>query len=83
MSGKKQKSTRQPPASAPKRRRTPGNGAPAPSADLTAIGPQERYRMIAETAYFRAERRGFIGGSSEEDWFQAEAEVDSRLAGGP
>jgi hypothetical protein len=83
MSGTKQRSTRQTPASAPKRRKTPGNGAPAPSSGLGVIGPQERYRMIAEAAYFLAERRGFIGGSPDEDWLQAEAEVERRLAEGP
>ncbi|MBI1395914.1 MAG: DUF2934 domain-containing protein [Betaproteobacteria bacterium] len=31
--------------------------------------------MVAEAAYFRAERRGFLGGSPEEDWFAAEAEL--------
>ncbi len=33
----------------------------------------ERYRMIAEAAYFRAEKRGFLGGNVAEDWLEAEA----------
>jgi uncharacterized protein (DUF2267 family) len=38
-----------------------------------------RKQMIAEAAYFRAERRGFSGGSFLADWLQAESEVDSQL----
>ena len=39
----------------------------------------ERYRMIAEAAYFRAERRGFVAGSELQDWLAAEIEVDELL----
>jgi predicted nucleic acid-binding Zn-ribbon protein len=39
----------------------------------------ERQQMIAEAAYFRAERRGFAGGDSVRDWCEAEAEIDARL----
>jgi hypothetical protein len=35
--------------------------------------------MIAEAAYFRAERRGFNGGDAVRDWCEAEAEIDARL----
>jgi hypothetical protein len=35
--------------------------------------------MIADAAYFRAERRGFNGGDPVADWLAAEAEVDARL----
>lgn len=49
-----------------------GNGA-------TPITPEQRYRMICDAAYYRAERRGFIGGNSAEDWAAAEAEIDSLL----
>ncbi len=30
---------------------------------------------IAEAAYYRAERRGFAGGSEVEDWLAAEEEI--------
>jgi hypothetical protein len=43
------------------------------------IDAEERRQMIAEAAYFRAERRGFNGGDSVRDWCEAEAEVDARL----
>ena len=36
--------------------------------------------MIAEEAYFRAQRRDFLPGHELEDWLAAEAEVDRRLA---
>ncbi len=38
----------------------------------------QRRRMIADAAYFRAERRGFDGGDPVADWLEAEAEVDAR-----
>lgn len=43
------------------------------------VTAEERYRMIAEAAYFRAERRGFLGGDMAGDWLQAEAETDRML----
>lgn len=41
-------------------------------------GQGQREQMIAEAAYFRAERRGF-GGDTVRDWCEAEAEIDARL----
>jgi len=35
--------------------------------------------MISEAAYYRAEGRGFQGGDPEQDWLDAEAEVDALL----
>lgn len=43
------------------------------------VSAGQRRQMIAEAAYFRAERRGFDGGDPVEDWTAAEAEVDARL----
>jgi hypothetical protein len=40
------------------------------------IPPEERKRMVAEAAYYRAERRGFATGGELEDWIQAESEID-------
>jgi hypothetical protein len=37
--------------------------------------------MIQEAAYFRAQRRGFVGGDPVSDWLEAEAEVDRLLRG--
>jgi len=46
------------------------------------VTAEERQRMIAEAAYFRAERRGFVGGDPVQDWLEAEAEIDRMLAAG-
>ncbi len=40
--------------------------------------PRPREALIAERAYFRAERRGFAPGHELEDWLAAEAEVGER-----
>jgi len=40
-----------------------------------------RRQMIAEAAYFKAERRGFNGGDAVRDWCEAEAEIDAQLRG--
>ena len=42
-------------------------------------GPEQRAAMIAESAYYRAEKRGFDPGHETEDWLAAEAEVDALL----
>lgn len=46
------------------------------------IDPQRRRALIAEAAYFRAERRGFAPGHEAEDWLAAEVEVDTTLTVG-
>ena len=45
------------------------------------LNRQERDRLIAQAAYFRAEKRGFAPGCELQDWVEAEAEV-LRLIGG-
>lgn len=35
-----------------------------------------RFNLIAKTAYFKAESRGFIPGHELDDWLAAETEVD-------
>jgi hypothetical protein len=44
------------------------------------VTPEERWRMISEAAYYRAEKRGFVGGDPAEDWAEAEAQIDAELA---
>lgn len=46
-----------------------------------AFSAQERERLVAQAAYFRAEKRGFAPGCELQDWVEAEAEV-LRLIGG-
>jgi hypothetical protein len=43
------------------------------------VSAGQRRQMIAEAAYFLAERRGFDGGDPAQDWYAAERAVDARL----
>jgi len=43
------------------------------------ISTDERQRMIAEAAYFRALERGFAGGDPVDDWLAAEREISRAL----
>ena len=43
------------------------------------LSPEEVYRLIQETAYFKAKQRGFAPGGEVQDWIEAEAEVRRRL----
>lgn len=39
------------------------------------ISPEHYYRMVSEAAYFIACHRNFVGGNSEDDWFEAERKI--------
>ena len=43
---------------------------------------EERHQMIAEAAYYHAERRGFKCRCCERDWFDAVAEIDRIMKSG-
>jgi hypothetical protein len=43
---------------------------------------KELYEMIAEAAYYRAQKRGFTPGLEADDWVQAETEVLERVRHG-
>ena len=45
------------------------------------VSAEGRRRMIAEAAYFRAQKRGFDGGDPVDDWLAAEREIDAALPG--
>lgn len=45
---------------------------------LIEVDP-ERHVKIAEAAYYRAEKRGFEPGLEDQDWFEAEREIDAVL----
>ena len=45
----------------------------------TNISVDERRLMIAEDAYYRAERRSFAPGHEVEDWLAAEQNIERRL----
>jgi hypothetical protein len=50
--------------------------------DGAFIEPDTRRAMIAETAYYRAQKRGFDPGHEIEDWLEAEAMVDAQIKRG-
>lgn len=47
---------------------------------LPLVNPQLRHRMIAEAAYYIAEKRHFSGGDPVSDWLEAEAFIDQVLS---
>ncbi|MBZ5640993.1 MAG: DUF2934 domain-containing protein [Acidobacteriia bacterium] len=53
--------------------------APDLTASWNGFTTEERHTMIAEAAYLKAESRAFQGGSPEQDWLDAEAEIDAIL----
>jgi Protein of unknown function (DUF2934) len=71
-----------------KRSRTPGSEGDqvsrrpsrATDASIPTVSAEQRRSMIAESAYRRAERRGFTGGDPVADWLDSEKEVDALLA---
>lgn len=77
-------------ATATKAAPAPAAPAPAaPSAKPAAIKPAnmvkpvsagDRARMVAEAAYFIAEKRGFTPGRAEQDWAVAERQVAALLS---
>jgi hypothetical protein len=73
-----------PPRPEPLANRPPARARKVPTLGLPreAVTPDARRGLIAENAYLRAERRGFVPGHETEDWLLAEAEVDALLKGG-
>lgn len=47
------------------------------------LSPEERHRMIAEAAYFKALERGPGNPDPEGDWYAAEAMIDARYRSKP
>lgn len=41
------------------------------------ITPEQRWQMIREAAFYRAEKRSFVGDHLAEDWRAAESEIDA------
>ncbi len=70
-----------PSASRSPRSPAPKSTLPPVRAHVTApvVDPEYRRSLIAQIAYFRAQRRGFEPGHEQEDWLTAEAEVDAAL----
>ena len=51
------------------------------AAQLSGVIQSEmRHKLIAEAAYYKAERRGFLPGFEAQDWEEAEREIDLLFA---
>lgn len=59
--------------------KTPGAERHVPKGPATPMSAEERRKMIAEAAYYRAQERGFRGGDPVDDWLTAEAQIDRIL----
>jgi len=80
------------PGSRPMQARKPARAAPdtpqvrSPERETSGntqskLSPEEVYRLIQESAYFKAKARGFEPGHEVQDWIEAEQEVRRRLEG--
>jgi hypothetical protein len=56
-----------------------GATEPPVLAPARRVTTEARRALIAERAYLRAERRGFVPGHETEDWLAAEVEIDLLL----
>ncbi|MDH5299925.1 MAG: DUF2934 domain-containing protein [Gammaproteobacteria bacterium] len=69
-------------AAKPKARRATTTKSTSKATKKTAsVSGMQREQMIRDAAYFRAQSRGFVGGNPMQDWLDAEAEIDSQIAG--
>ena len=46
---------------------------------LQTLTPEERYRLVAEAAYYNAEKKGFRS-DAQSDWLEAERMINAKLA---
>ena len=65
--------------SKPSKRPTTNVTAPT-SKSATPVSAEVRRLMIAEAAYYSAERRGFASGNEVGDWLLAEKQIDAALS---
>ena len=61
---------------------TPRQAAKNSAETAPCVSTEERFQMISEAAYFRAEQRGFMAGDDLADWLAAESDVDALLLAG-
>ncbi len=47
--------------------------------NMEAINMDRFQKMVAERAYCKYEKRGFVSGHEMEDWFAAESEIQSQF----
>ena len=48
---------------------------------LERMSTEEIQKLIAEAAYYRAQRRGFTPGGEVDDWLEAEREIEGSEQG--
>ena len=65
---------------APKAKAAATAKKPAAAKAKKSVTPEQRYMMICEAAYFKAQRRGFAPENEIQDWLDAEAEINSLLS---
>lgn len=66
-------------AAAPKAKAATAARKPAAAKAKKSVTPEQRYLMICEAAYYKAERRGFSPENEIQDWLDAEAEINRQL----
>lgn len=66
-------------AAAPRKTTSGQRSAPLQSNVRAGFSDDELRGLIAETAYYKAQQRGFQPGYEQRDWLEAEAEVMNRL----
>jgi hypothetical protein len=70
----------EPPLPDPNVRPAPLEEKPVSFSGLADVSSEQRLAMIREAAYYKAEKRGFTGGNDDQDWADAEREIDELLA---
>ena len=55
---------------------------PGKASDRQAVTPEQRNHYVEVAAYYIAERRGFEAGNTDNDWAQAELEINRLMAEG-
>jgi hypothetical protein len=53
---------------------------PAGEPNTARSDAEQRHHRISEAAYYRAQHRGFVPGQEEEDWLEAEKEIEPETA---
>jgi hypothetical protein len=60
--------------------RSAHRGNPGSLKQLATVTPEQKQKMIEEAAFYKAEKRNFAPGHEQEDWTDAEHEIDELIA---
>ncbi|QBQ56533.1 DUF2934 domain-containing protein [Nitrosococcus wardiae] len=77
----KKTASKQAPSAAPKKTAAKSRKTNPRKPKQLTLTPEQRWKMVSEAAYYIAEKRGFQNGTPEENWFQAETQINTLLAG--